>query len=73
MLLFIMDRASLPHRATAEERLLALRMLRDLLNTLLPSIPEKMENEELVDFLLTPETMEVMQESVAKGRGMRKA
>lgn len=67
-----MDMASLPHRASREERLLALKMLRDLLKTLLPSIPEKMRDDELVDFLLTPDTIEVMQESIAKGRGMRK-
>lgn len=54
-------------------RVIALKMLRDVLESLIPSIPHKLNNEELVDFLLTPDTLEVMQESIAKGRGRRQS
>lgn len=62
-----------PTSSRAEaNRITALKMLRDVLSSLIPSLPQKLDNEELVAFLLTPDTLEIMQESIAKGRGMRK-
>lgn len=47
-------------------------MLRDVLKSLVPSLPPKLGNEELVDFLLSPDTLEVIQESISLGRGKRR-
>lgn len=62
-----------PLRVSSRERLLALSMLRDVLKSLVPSLPPKLGNEELVDFLLSTDTLEVIQESIARGRGRRHA
>lgn len=59
------------HRLRHQERLEALIMLREVLETLVPSIPNIESHEGMLDFLLTPDTVSVMQEAIAIGRGMR--
>lgn len=56
---------------TEKERILALKMLREVLESLVPSIPKQIENPDLIRFMLTPDILAVMQDSIAKGRGVR--